>query len=503
MALELFGFRIGKADEQKDSVVSFAPPEPDDGSLTIAQGGVFGTTIDLEGTAKNESALITKYREMLLQPECEKAIDDIVNEAIVGDNKEQSVQIILEDTELPKSIKTKINEEFDTVLSLLNFNTKSYSIFRDWYVDGRLYYHVMIDTKNPRAGIKELRYIDPRKIKKIRSEKRDNANPNQITKTVINKKYDEYFIYQPTGLGTNTEGIKIAVDSIAYSHSGVLDQRNYMVLSYLHKAIKPLNQLRMLEDATVIYRLARAPERRIFYIDVGNLPKGKAEQYLRDMMAKHKNKLVYDAETGAVRDDRKFLTMLEDYWLPRRDGGRGTEITTLPGGQNLGEIDDVLYFRKKLYESLNVPTSRLESDGQFNMGRSSEITRDELKFSKFVFRLRQKFSEMFFIILEKQLLLKGIMTKQEWNEIKDKIYFDYIEDNHFSELKEAEIIQNRLTVLADADQYAGKYFSDTWIRKNVLMMTEDEIEDIKKQIEDEEPEDDGEDDEDSFESKQI
>ena len=503
MALELFGFRIGKAEEQKDSVVSFAPPEPDDGSLTIAQGGVFGTTIDLEGTAKNESALITKYREMLLQPECEKAIDDIVNEAIVGDNKEQSVQIILEDTELPKSIKTKINEEFDTVLSLLNFNTKSYSIFRDWYVDGRLYYHVMIDTKNPRAGIKELRYIDPRKIKKIRSEKRDNANPNQITKTVINKKYDEYFIYQPTGLGTNTEGIKIAVDSIAYSHSGVLDQRNYMVLSYLHKAIKPLNQLRMLEDATVIYRLARAPERRIFYIDVGNLPKGKAEQYLRDMMAKHKNKLVYDAETGAVRDDRKFLTMLEDYWLPRRDGGRGTEITTLPGGQNLGEIEDVLYFRKKLYESLNVPTSRLEADGQFNMGRSSEITRDELKFSKFVFRLRQKFSEMFFIILEKQLLLKGIMTKQEWNDIKDKIYFDYIEDNHFAELKEAEIIQNRLTVLADADQYAGKYFSDTWIRKNVLMMTEDEIEDIKKQIEDEEPEDDGEDDEDSFESKQI
>ena len=503
MALELFGFRIGKAEEQKDSIVSFAPPEPDDGSLTIAQGGVFGTTVDLEGTAKNETALITKYREMLLQPECEKAIDDIVNEAIVGDNKEQSVQIILEDTDLPSSIKNKINDEFDNVLSLLHFNTKSYSIFRDWYVDGRLYYHVMIDTKNPRAGIKELRYIDPRKIKKIRSEKQESHKPNQTSNTVLNKQYDEYFVYQPTGLGTNTEGIKIAVDSIAYSHSGVLDQRNYMVLSYLHKAIKPLNQLRMLEDATVIYRLARAPERRIFYIDVGNLPKGKAEQYLRDMMAKHKNKLVYDAETGAVRDDRKFLTMLEDYWLPRRDGGRGTEITTLPGGQNLGEIDDVLYFRKKLYESLNVPTSRLESDGQFNMGRSSEITRDELKFSKFVFRLRQKFSEMFFIILEKQLLLKGIMTKQEWNEIKDKIYFDYIEDNHFSELKEAEIIQNRLTVLADADQYAGKYFSDTWIRKNVLMMTEDEIEDIKKQIEDEEPEDDGEDDEDSFESKQI
>ena len=338
MALELFGFRIGKAEEQKDRIVSFAPPEPDDGSLTIAQGGVFGTTVDLEGTAKNETALITKYREMLLQPECEKAIDDIVNEAIVGDNKEQSVQIILEDTDLPSSIKNKINDEFDNVLSLLHFNTKSYSIFRDWYVDGRLYYHVMIDTKNPRAGIKELRYIDPRKIKKIRSEKQESHKPNQTSNTVLNKQYDEYFVYQPTGLGTNTEGIKIAVDSIAYSHSGVLDQRNYMVLSYLHKAIKPLNQLRMLEDATVIYRLARAPERRIFYIDVGNLPKGKAEQYLRDMMAKHKNKLVYDAETGAVRDDRKFLTMLEDYWLPRRDGGRGTEITTLPGGQNLGEI---------------------------------------------------------------------------------------------------------------------------------------------------------------------
>ena len=506
MAIELFGFRIGKAEEQNDNIVSFAPPEPDDGSLTIAQGGVFGTTIDLEGTAKNESDLITKYREMLLQPECEKAIDDIVNEAIVGDNKEQAVQIILEDTELPTTIKNSINDEFDNVLSLLQFNTKSYSIFRDWYVDGRLYYHIMIDTKNPRAGIKELRYIDPRKIKKIRSEKRDNnanSNLNQTNNLIVNKKFDEYFIYQPTGLGTNTEGIKIAVDSIAYSHSGVLDNRNYMVLSYIHKAIKPLNQLRMLEDATVIYRLARAPERRIFYIDVGNLPKGKAEQYLHDMMAKHKNKLVYDAETGAVRDDRKFQTMLEDYWLPRRDGGRGTEITTLPGGQNLGEIEDVLYFRKKLYESLNVPTSRLESEGQFNLGRSSEITRDELKFSKFIFRLRQKFSEMFFIILEKQLLLKGIMTKQEWNEVKDKIYFDYIEDNHFAELKEAELIQNRLTVLQDADQYAGKYYSDTWIRKNILRMTEDEIEDIKKQIEDEEPEDDGEDDEDSFESKQL
>ena len=504
MALELFGFRIGRAEEEKDSVISFAPPEADDGSLTIAQGGVFGTTVDLEGTAKNEAALVTKYREMTLQPECEKAIDDIVNEAIVGDSKEQSVQIVLDDTELPKNIKDRISEEFDSVLSLLKFQTKSYNIFRDWYVDGRLYYHVMIDIKNPRAGIKELRHIDPRKIKKVRAEKQDRQNPNQITQTVLNKKYDEFFIYQPTGIGTNTEGIKIAPDSIAYCHSGVLDNRNYMVLSYIHKAIKPLNQLRMLEDATVIYRLARAPERRIFYIDVGNLPKGKAEQYLRDMMAKHKNKLVYDAETGQIRDDRKFLTMLEDYWLPRREGGRGTEITTLPGGQNLGELDDVLYFRRKLYESLNVPVSRLETENQFQLGRASEITRDELKFSKFISRLRMKFSELFYIILEKQLLLKGTMTKQEWNDIKDKIYFDFLEDNHFAELKDAEIMENRLRILADVDQYAGKYYSDEWIKKNVLRMTEDDIADIQQQIADAEPEDDEDgEEEDDFESKQL
>ena len=504
MALELFGFRIGRVEEEKDSVISFAPPEADDGSLTIAQGGVFGTTVDLEGTAKNEAGLVTKYREMTLQPECEKAIDDIVNEAIVGDSKEQSVQIVLDDTELPKNIKDRISEEFDSVLSLLKFQTKSYNIFRDWYVDGRLYYHVMIDIKNPRAGIKELRHIDPRKIKKVRAEKQDRQNPNQITQTVLNKKYDEFFIYQPTGIGTNTEGIKIAPDSIAYCHSGVLDNRNYMVLSYIHKAIKPLNQLRMLEDATVIYRLARAPERRIFYIDVGNLPKGKAEQYLRDMMAKHKNKLVYDAETGQIRDDRKFLTMLEDYWLPRREGGRGTEITTLPGGQNLGELDDVLYFRRKLYESLNVPVSRLETENQFQLGRASEITRDELKFSKFISRLRMKFSELFYIILEKQLLLKGTMTKAEWNEVKDKIYFDFLEDNHFAELKDAEIMENRLRILADVDQYAGKYYSDEWIKKNVLRMTEDDIADIQQQIADAEPEDDEDDEEeDDFESKQL
>ena len=504
MALELFGFRIGRVEEEKDSVISFAPPEADDGSLTIAQGGVFGTTVDLEGTAKNEAGLVTKYREMTLQPECEKAIDDIVNEAIVGDSKEQSVQIVLDDTELPKNIKDRISEEFESVLSLLKFQTKSYNIFRDWYVDGRLYYHIMIDIKNPRAGIKELRHIDPRKIKKVRAEKQDRQNPNQITQTVLNKKYDEFFIYQPTGIGTNTEGIKIAPDSIAYCHSGVLDNRNYMVLSYIHKAIKPLNQLRMLEDATVIYRLARAPERRIFYIDVGNLPKGKAEQYLRDMMAKHKNKLVYDAETGQIRDDRKFLTMLEDYWLPRREGGRGTEITTLPGGQNLGELDDVLYFRKKLYESLNVPVSRLETENQFQLGRASEITRDELKFSKFISRLRMKFSELFYIILEKQLLLKGTMTKQEWNDIKDKIYFDFLEDNHFAELKDAEIMENRLRILADVDQYAGKYYSDEWIKKNVLRMTEDDIADIQQQIADAEPEDDEDgEEEDDFESKQL
>ena len=492
MAIELFGFTIGKKDEEtKPNVVSFAPPPNDDGTLAVAEGGVYGTTVDVNNTAKNEAQLITRYREMAAQPECERAVDDIVNEAIVGTEYDAPVSIVLDNVEeMDDQIKDRIREEFEGILGMLNFHNRAYDIFRNWYVDGRLYYHIMIDTKQPRAGIQELRFIDPRKIKKVRVEKRDNQN--QVSKEVFNKKYNEYFVYSAKGITAGNQGVKVAPDSIAYCHSGIMDQNNKMVLSYLHKAVKPLNQLRMLEDATVIYRLARAPERRIFYIDVGNLPKAKAEQYLRDMMVKHKNKLVYDANTGEVRDDRKFLTMLEDYWLPRREGGKGTEISTLPGGQNLGEIEDVQYFQRKLYQSLNVPMSRLEADNSFNLGRASEITRDELKFSKFIARLRYRFSELFHILLERQLLLKGIITKQEWNEIKGKIYYDFLEDNHFSELKNAEIMRERLNTLRDIDEYVGKYYSAEWVRKNILQQTEDEIEEIDQQIADEPSDEEGE-----------
>ena len=495
MAIELFGFQIGRKEEEKPTVKSFAPPPNNDGAIAVNEGGVFGTSIDLDGLTKNDAQLITKYREMSLQPECQRAIDDVINEAIVADERELPVNIVLDEVELPKRIKDRITEEFENVLNLLNFNNRAYDVFKNWYVDGRLYYHIMIDEKNPRDGIQELRYIDPRKIKKVRSEVRQKNQSYSQSQKVIAKKYNEYYIYSSKGLVAGNQGVKIAPDSIAYCHSGEMDQTNNTVLSHLHKAIKPLNQLRMLEDATVIYRLARAPERRVFYIDVGSLPKAKAEQYLRDMMVKHKNKLVYDANTGEIRDDRKFLTMLEDYWLPRREGGKGTEITTLPGGNNLGEIEDVLYFRKKLYESLNVPISRLESDSQFNIGRASEITRDELKFGKFVSRLRNRFGELFHILLEKQLLLKGVLTKQEWKEIKGNVYYDYLQDNHFSELKNAEIMRDRISLLRDMDEFVGKYFSKEWVRKNVLYQSEDDIKEIDTQ--NAEDEDLGGDEEDS------
>jgi len=489
MAIELFGFQIGRKEEDLPvSVQSFAPPTNLDGTLEVNEGGAFGTTVDLDGTSKNEAALITKYREMARQSECDKAIDDVCNEAIVYDESEPPVSVVLDHVDLPEAIKKRVREEFETILDLLDFNSRGYDVFRNWYVDGRLYYHIMIDTKNTKSGIQELRYIDPRTIKKMRVEKRDQqlvAGSREVTA----KKYVEFYIYSPKGVQTGQQGVKISTDSIAHVHSGVLDENNKMVVGHLDKAVKPLNQLRMLEDATVIYRLARAPERRIFYIDVGNLPKHKAEQYLRDMMVKHKNKLVYDANTGAVNDSRKHLTMLEDYWLPRREGSSGTEITTLPGGQNLGEMDDVQYFRRKMYESLNVPVSRLESDGQFNLGRSSEITRDELKFSKFVARLRNRFSELFVILLEKQLLLKGVISRSEWFDMRKNIKFDFIEDNHFTELKNSEVLRERLSLLQDVDQFAGKYFSEAWIRKNVLLQSDEEIEEIDAEIEEEIPED--------------
>ena len=485
MPLELFGFQIGKRkeEEQPKTVESFASPVNEDAALLVAESGFYGTAIDQEGVAKNEISLITRYRNIAQQPECERAIDDIINEAIVGDEYSLPVSIVVDHVEQPEKIRESIRAEFETILNLLQFQNRAYDVFRNWYVDGRLYYHIMIDTANPRKGIQELRYIDPRKIKKVRTEKRSNSNQAKQNNQFIPKKYNEYFIYSEKGVIAGNQGVKVAADAIAHCHSGILDENNKMVLSYLHKAIKPYNQLRMLEDATVIYRLARAPERRIFYIDVGNLPKAKAEQYLRDMMAKHKNKLVYDASSGDIRDDRKFMTMLEDYWLPRREGGKSTEVTTLPGGQNLGEIEDVLYFRKKLYEALNVPTARLESDSQFNLGRASEITRDELKFSKFIARLRFRFTELFSILLERQLLLKGIVTKAEWKEIKTQIFYDFLEDNHFTELKNAEIMRERLSLLQEIDQYVGKYYSAEFIRKNVLMQTENEIEEIDSQIE--------------------
>ena len=485
MAVKLFGFTLGREEEpDKPQIKSFAPPDNQDGSVEMAAGGYYGTYADLEGSAKSETELVTRYREMSLQPECDSAVDDIVNECIIIEENEPAVTINLDNIKFSASIKNKIREEFNNVMNLLDFNNNGYEVFRRWYVDGRLFYHLMIDEKNPRSGLKEVRYIDPRRIRKIREKKRKNAIVNK-EQNISNQKYNEYYIYNAKGLNNTAQGLKVSPDSIAYCHSGMVDQRNKMVLSYLHKAIKPLNQLRMLEDATVIYRLARAPERRIFYIDVGNLPKMKAEQYLRDMMTKHKNRLVYDASTGEVRDDRKFMTMLEDYWLPRREGGRGTEITSLPGGTNLGEMEDVDYFRRKLYKSLNVPATRLEAENQFNLGRATEITRDELKFQKLVKRLRTRFSILFDNILEIQLSLKGITSRAEWKEMKNDIYYEFAEDNHFSELKNAEVMRERLSLLNEIDSHVGKYFSSTYVRQFVLRQSEADMKLIDQQIKDE------------------
>ena len=487
MAIELFGFRVGRDDESAEKlavqVPSFAPPPNLDGAMEVAPGGAYGTYVDLEGTAKNEAELVTRYREMSLYPECESAIDDVVNEAIISNEHDDPVSLNLDKLEQPESVKKRIHEEFDEVIKLLDFNNMAYEIFRRWYVDGRLFYHIMIDTKQPRKGIQELRYIDPRRIRKIRQPIKRTPVVGQNSKLIV-PAYEEYFLFNPAGLssGTLTQGVKISKDAISYSHSGLLDARNRMVLSHLHKAIKPLNQLRMLEDAVVIYRLARAPERRIFYIDVGNLPKAKAEQYVRDMMVRHKNRLVYDANNGEIKDARKFMTMLEDYWLPRREGGRGTEITTLPGGENLGQMDDVDYFRKKLYKSLSVPISRLEPDGQFSLGRQGEITRDEVKYAKFIERLRDRFTHLFDNLLEIQLLLKGVMTREEWKEMKNDIKYDFQRDNYYAEIKEQDMMNNRLAVLGLVDAYVGKYYSVEWIRKNVLRQTEDEMKEMDKQM---------------------
>jgi hypothetical protein len=441
----------------------------------------------MEGTAKTEQDLIRRYREIALHPECDMAIEDIVNEAIVANELKDAVRINLTDLPYGKEVRRKIEDEFVEVLKLMNFNTKGHDIFRRWYVDGRIFYQKVIDRESPKKGITELKYIDPRKIKKIREIRKkrpDTPMPSSLNSLAVVDEYVEYFLYNERGLSgtTGQSGIKIAPDTIAFCPSGLIDQNKNMVLSYLHKAIKPVNQLRMIEDAAVIYRIARAPERRIFKIDVGNLPKVKAEQYLRDVMARYRNKLVYDANTGEVRDDRNYMSMLEDFWLPSREGGRGTDISTLPGGQNLGEITDIEYFRAKLYRSLNVPVSRLEASQGFNLGRASEITRDELKFTKFVQRLRKKFTEIFNDILRTQLVLKGVIAESDWINVRDCLQYDFLQDGHFAELKQTEMLRERLALANEMRDYIGKFFSVDYVRKHVLKQNAREVEEMDKQI---------------------
>jgi len=481
---ELFGFSITRLKKQSDPKQSFTVAPADDGTQTIAAGGYFGQYLDMEGTAKTEADLIRRYREIALHPECDLAVEDIVNEAIVANENKEAVRVNVNNLPYGKDVRRKIEDEFKEVLRLMNFNTKGHDIFRRWYVDGRIFYQKIIDRNSTTKGITELKYLDPRKIKRIREVRKKRpegvTGPNMLS---VVDEFVEYYLFNEKGVINSTSGgIKIAPDTIAYCPSGLVDQTKNMVLSYMHKAIKPVNQLRMIEDATVIYRIARAPERRIFKIDVGNLPKQKAEQYLRDVMARYRNKLVYDASTGEIRDDRNYMSMLEDFWLPSREGGRGTDISTLPGGQNLGEIADIEYFRSKLYRSLNVPVSRLESNSGFNLGRSSEITRDELKFTKFVQRLRKKFTELFNDILRTQLILKGIINEEDWQSVRDSITYDFLQDGHFAELKNTELMRERLQLANEMRDYIGKFYSVSYVRKHILKQNEREIEDIDNQI---------------------
>jgi len=484
---DFFGFEIKKKDQEKEDRkrASFVAPMDEDEGIgnVINAGGHYGQYVDINGDqTKSEKELIFKYRDISQHTECDAAVEDIVNESIVSDDDSSPVSLIMDDLDQPDRIKKMMSEEFENIIAMLNMNWYGHDIFRRWYVDGRLYYHKIIDESNPKNGLIELRSIDPTKIRKVRELKKEK-DPKTGAEIIIGA--SEYFIFQNDSLGNKSQGLKIAKDSITYVTSGLLDPSRKRILSHLHKALKPVNQLRMMEDSLVIYRLARAPERRIFYIDVGNLPKGKAEEYLRNIMAKYRNKMVYDAETGDMKDDKKHMSMLEDFWLPRREGGRGTEISTLPGGENLGQIDDIEYFRRKLYKSLNVPSGRLEQEQQFNLGRSTEISRDELKFQKFISRLRKKFSALFIDILKTQLILKGIVTEDEWETIRSDISVDFLKDNHFSELKDAELLRERLGTLREIDEYAGRYYSVEWIRKNVLMQTEEDIENIIKQIDSE------------------
>ena len=477
---KFFGFEVTRPKKQ---LKTFSAKEDDDGALTVAAGGAFGQYIDMDGSIKNEIELINKYREMAIQPECDMAIDDIVNEAIVvPDDEEQVIKLDLTELGAPDNVKKKIHESFKQIINHLDFNKKAYEIFKKWYVDGRLYYHIIIDDASKKKGIQELRYLDPRKIRKFREnqEVRADNGADVINKTV------EFFVYNEKAArpdSTVQEGIKVLPDAIAYINSGLFDYKKNNSLSYLHKAIKPLNQLRMMEDALVIYRISRAPERRLFYIDVGNLPKAKAEQYLKDTMNRYRNKLVYDAETGEIKDERKHMSMLEDFWLPRREGGRGTEISTLPGGMNLGEMEDVTYFLMKFYKALNVPSSRIDDSGSgFSLGRESEITRDELKFSKFIQRLRNQFTAFFDQLLKAQLILQGVIREGDWEKIQHEISYEFAEDSFYREQKNSEILQMRMELLSTVSEYAGRYFSMEYIKKTILQMTDKEIRDMQKQI---------------------
>ena len=493
MAIDLFGFTIGrngkltgKSTNGADSkAASFVGPDEYDGTFTVDGGGVFGQYVDFQGGFKSENDLIARYRSMALYPEVDLAIDDITTEAIVHGQDRTIVSIDLDKVDMPVSIKNKMKDEFEGILRLLKFNQKAYEIFRRWYIDSKIYYHVVVDEANKGKGILELRAIDPAKIKKVRNVQKAQESVNG-TQVAVVKNVQEFYLYtnldKQSSFQTSQSGLKIAPDSICYVHSGIIDSGTKRVVGYLQKAIRPLNMLRQTEDATVVYRISRAPERRIFYIDVGNLPKQKAEQYLKDIMNRYQNKLVYDASTGEIKDDRKHMNMLEDYWLPRREGGRGTEISTLDGGQNLGEMEDVDYFLKKVYRALHVPTSRMDAENGFNMGRSSEISRDELNFFKFIDRLRQRFSDLFIQLMRTQCLLKGIMKEDDWNRIVQDIYFDYQKDSYFTELKEAEIMRERLEMLQSVEPYLGRFYSDNWVRKNILKQSEKEMEEIAKEM---------------------
>ncbi len=484
-SFKLFGFEIKRASKESEKLQSIVPQRDDDGAGYASAGaGHFGQYVNIDGDdSKDNYQMIMKYRGVAMHPEVDAAIEDIVNESVVHGEMEQPVDVNMDQLEQPDKIKKTIKEEFDNIVAMLNFNELGHDIFRRWYIDGRLYHHLVVDENNLKSGIQEIRPIDAsrmRKIKQVKKKKDQETGANLVVKT------DEYYIYQEKPGQTNS-GIKLSLDSVSYITSGMLDESRKKVISFLHKALKPINQLRMMEDSLVIYRLARAPERRIFYVDVGNLPSGKAEEYMKSIMARYRNKLVYDAKTGQIRDDRKHMSMLEDFWMPRREGGRGTEVTSLPGGENLGQIDDILYFQKRLYRALNVPINRLEPEAQFNLGRATEISRDELKFQKFIDRLRSRFSHLFYGILKTQLILKGIITEEDWNKIKNDLQIDYVRDNHFKELKDAEIMRERIQTLDQMANYIGDYFSKEWVMKNVLMFSDEDIEKMAGQAAEEEP----------------